>query len=86
MSLDGSCSALARPLEPTIARRAKSNADFIGKMGIVEEEADESAYWMELLIESGLIKPSRLRPLLTECNEIVAIVVASIRTARRSRR
>ncbi|HZT57242.1 MAG TPA: four helix bundle protein [Pyrinomonadaceae bacterium] len=62
--------------------RAKSPADFIAKMGIVEEEADESIYWIELLIESGLVKRSLVDELLDEANQIVAIVVSSIRTAR----
>ncbi len=51
-------------------------------MGIVEEEADESIYWIELLIESGLVKRSLVDELLDEANQIVAIVVSSIRTAR----
>jgi four helix bundle protein len=65
------------------ACRARSNAEFCSKMGIVEEEADEVIYWLELLIESGVIPEFRLRDLLSEANELVAIVVASIRTARR---
>jgi four helix bundle protein len=64
--------------------RAKSQADFIAKMGIVEEEADESIYWMELLIESGEVPPKELTDLLDEANQIVAMTVASIKTARRS--
>lgn len=64
------------------ASRAKSNADFISKMGTVEEEADESLYWMELLIESGLMSASKLSALMKEGDELVAIVVASINTAR----
>jgi four helix bundle protein len=51
-------------------------------MGIVEEEADESVYWMEMLIDCGLVKENLVRPLLAEANEIVAIVVSSIQTAR----
>jgi four helix bundle protein len=51
-------------------------------MGIVEEEADESLYWMELLIESSLLPQERLSDLMKEGNELTAIVVASIRTAR----
>jgi len=62
--------------------RAKSRADFISKMGTVEEECDESLYWMELLIEAGKIPSRRLAALMQEGSEIVAIVVASIRTAR----
>ena len=63
--------------------RARSHADFIAKMGIVEEESDESLYWMELLIESGAMKPKRLSLLMTEAGEILAMVVQSINTARR---
>ncbi|MDQ3254296.1 MAG: four helix bundle protein [Acidobacteriota bacterium] len=62
--------------------RARSQADFISKMGIVEEEADETIYWMELLVESGLVKSGRVTNLLDEANQIVAIVVSSIKTAR----
>ena len=65
------------------ACRARSQADFISKMGIVEEEADESLYWMELLIHSDLVPESRLSELMSEGNEIVSIVVASIKTAKR---
>lgn len=65
------------------AQRARSKAEFLAKLGIVEEESDESSYWIELLMESGLVKPARLSELLNESNEPTAIVVASIRTARR---
>ena len=65
--------------------RAKSQADFIAKMGIVEEEADETIYWLELLTDSGQVKKDRLESLLDEANQIVAIVVSSIKTARASR-
>ena len=68
------------------ACRAKSRADFIHKLGTVEEEADESLYWMELLIESGLIGAEKLKSLMQEGDEILAIVVASINTARRGPR
>jgi four helix bundle protein len=64
------------------ACRAKSSADFIAKMGIVEEETDESAYWMELLIETNLVEASHLADLLNEANQLTAITVASIKTAR----
>lgn len=64
------------------ACRAKSKPDFISKMGTVEEEADESLYWMDLLIEAGLVKPELLEPLMKEADELVAITVASINTAR----
>jgi len=65
------------------ACRAKSNADFISKMGIVEEEADESLYWMELLIEAGIVKSENLESLMKEVDEILAITVASINTAKK---
>ncbi len=64
------------------ACRAKSPADFIAKMGTVEEEADESLFWMELLVEGELLPKERLAELMTEGDELVAIFVASINTAR----
>ncbi len=66
------------------ACRARSRADFISKIGIVEEEADESAFWLELLIESGTMPKRRLSPLLTEANEICAIAARSGRTAKQN--
>ena len=60
--------------------RAKSDKDFINKMWIVEEEADETAYWLEIIEESDLLKSDDLRELKREVNELVAMVVASIRT------
>ena len=68
------------------ACRAKSKADMIHKLSIVEEEADESLLWMELLIESELIKAPRLSALMAEGNEILAMVVASIKTLRGQKR
>src|SRR6266571_3220987 len=65
------------------ACRARSNADFCSKMGIVEEEADECMFWMELLIEAQLVRAKLLQSLMDEANEILSIVVASIRTARK---
>ena|SRR5215475_2262206 len=64
------------------ALRGKSRADFIAKMEIVEEEYDEALYWMQNLIEAGILKRSRLSELMSEADEIIAIVVSSIRTAR----
>jgi four helix bundle protein len=64
------------------ACRARSANDFIAKMKIVEEEADESVYWLEMLVESGAIKPESAKELLREGNEILAITVASIKTKR----
>ena len=65
------------------AKRAKSSADFISKMGNVEEELDESAYWLELLVDSGKVKRAQAEALIREANELLAITVASINTARR---
>ena len=62
--------------------RAKSNADFIAKMGIVEEECDECIYWMELLIESEIVKEHLLQGLMQEAHELLAITVSSIKTAK----
>jgi len=64
------------------AKRARSEAEFAAKMGIVEEELDECLYWMELLVESGILPADRLRPLMDEVNELLAITVASIRTTK----
>ena len=65
------------------ACRAKSTADFISKMGTVEEEADESLYWMELLVEARIVRLDTLESLMKEADELVAITVASIKTAKR---
>lgn len=65
--------------------RAKSNPDFINKLRVVEEECDESLFWMEILVDNNLIKESRLRSLMQEGNEILSIVVASTKTARSSK-
>lgn len=67
------------------ACRAKSRPDFIAKMSIVEEEVDESIYWMELLIESGIVEPKQIEFLMKEADELIAITVASINTAKRRR-
>jgi four helix bundle protein len=64
------------------ACRGKSKADVISKLAIVEEEADETIYWLELLVESKIVQPSRVNLLMKECNEIVAMIVASIKTLR----
>lgn len=67
------------------ACRGRSVADFISKLGIVEEECDESIYWMELLIDGKVVERPLLEPLMMEANEILAIVIASIKTARRNK-
>jgi four helix bundle protein len=66
------------------ACRAKSAADFISKMGTVEEETDESIYWMELLIDSGLIPQTVVYELQQEGEELLAIVVSSIKTTKKT--
>jgi four helix bundle protein len=68
------------------AARARSRADFVAKLGIVEEECDETIYWMEMVVELKLLKAARLAKLLLDANEVLAIIVASIKTARRVRR
>lgn len=61
--------------------RARSQAEFIAKIGTVEEEADETALWLELLIESGAMTARKLSALLAEANELTAIMAASRKTA-----
>jgi four helix bundle protein len=65
------------------ACRARSGAEFCAKLGIVEEEADESIFWMEMIVDAQLVKKNRLVSLMSEANELLAMVVSSIRTARR---
>ena len=65
------------------ACRGRSRADFIAKLGIVLEEADESLYWLEILAETEIIKPDLLRSLMNEAEELVSIFVASLNTAKR---
>ena len=65
--------------------RAKSTADFLNKLRIVEEECDESLFWMELLVENNFVKARRLTSLMQEGNELLAIVVASAKTTRASK-
>jgi four helix bundle protein len=64
------------------ACRGKSTADILHKLSIVEEEADESLYWIELLIESKLVSEKKLSVLFNDINEIVAMTVSSIKTLR----
>jgi four helix bundle protein len=67
------------------ACRARSRAEFIAKLGIVEEEADESLFWLELIQELKLCQDKLVSSLMKEGNEILSIVVSSINTARRNR-
>jgi four helix bundle protein len=62
--------------------RAKSRADFVNKMRIVEEECDECLFWMELLVDNKLVNRNRLENLMQEADELTAIFVASAKTAR----
>ena len=64
--------------------RARSRAEFVAKMGIVIEEADETVFWLELLVDSGMVPKARLNELSREANELVAIFVASQKTAKKS--
>ena len=63
------------------ACRGRSRAEFISKLGIVEEEADESAFWLELIIEGELLKQQAVQPLLNEANELTRIIARSRVTA-----
>lgn len=66
------------------ACRSRSRAEFVAKIGTVAEEADESAFWMELIMEAGLQEESRVKLLHQEANELTAIFTASGRTAKTS--
>ena len=66
------------------ACRARSKSEFVAKLGLVEEEADESAFWLELIIETKLLDAAKVKPLLTEAGEIVAIIASSKKTAAKS--
>jgi four helix bundle protein len=63
------------------ACRARSRAEFIAKIGVVEEEADETSFWLELIVDSALLTEARIRPLLTETGELIAIMAASRKSA-----
>jgi four helix bundle protein len=64
------------------ACRAKSTPDMINKMKTVEEESDETAYWLEILVEAELVKQEQVTDIYKETNEILAMTVASIKTLR----
>lgn len=64
------------------ACRARSRAEFIAKLGIVLEESDETAFWLELLLESDVINHDKFNALLKEADEFTSIFVASLRTAK----
>ena len=64
--------------------RARSKAEFISKIGVVVEEADETVFWLELLVESEIVKKEQMTELLKEANELLAIFAASQQTAKRN--
>jgi four helix bundle protein len=66
------------------ACRGRSRAEFVAKIGVAEEEADETALWLELIIADKLLTEKKVQSLLTEANELVAIMAASYMSARRN--
>jgi four helix bundle protein len=64
------------------ACRSRSKAEFIARLGVVEEEADESAFWMELIVEGGIKSPRVVQSLRAEADELTRIIAASIKTMR----
>ena len=64
------------------ASRARSNAEFIAKLGIVEQELDETALWFELLVESDIVSHSKLADLMKEADELIRIIVTAIKTTK----
>jgi len=64
------------------SQRARSKAEFIAKLSIVHEEADETLFWLEMIEKADSLPHKQLAPLMTEANEIVAIVVSSLKTAK----
>ena len=68
------------------ACRAKSTADMLHKLAIVEEEADETLYWLELLAEAKIFPTSKLQNLIDETNQIVSMIVASMKTIRQKQK
>ena len=74
------------PANYRAACRARSNADFIAKVGIVEEETDESAFWIEFLVDARIVKMTLVADLLDEAHQLTAIWVSSIDTARGKKR
>jgi four helix bundle protein len=66
------------------ATRARSRKEFTYKLGLVVEEADETQFWLELLMDAGIMKSSRLNPLKSEAKELTAIFTAAYKTARKS--
>jgi len=68
------------------ACRGRSKAEFIAKLGIVEEEADETLFWLEVIEEMNIYDPNSIDSLMQECDEIIAIMVSSVKTAKQTRK
>ena len=66
------------------ACRARSKSEFVAELSMVQEEADESAFWLEMIIETDLLRAPKVQPLLSEASEIVAIIASSKKTAAKS--
>ncbi len=66
--------------------RARSKTEFVAKLGVVVEEADETVFWLELLMDSGIVSPNKMRNMLDEANQLMLIFSASRRTARDERK
>jgi four helix bundle protein len=66
------------------ACRARSRAEYLAKLGIVEEEVDETGYWLELIVEANLFPLARLEPLMKEVDEITAMIVSTIKSTKSS--
>ncbi len=66
--------------------RARSTSEFLAKLGIVEQELDETLLWLELLVEARIVSERRMALLRSECDELLRIVVASIKTSKKRRK
>ncbi|HWB61533.1 MAG TPA: four helix bundle protein [Chthoniobacteraceae bacterium] len=78
-------SALSVGANYRAACRGRSRAEFLSKLGIVLEESDESAYWMEIICDDGMLPPKKVSALLQEANELTAIFFAATTSARKSK-
>jgi four helix bundle protein len=65
---------------------ARSRAEFIAKLGIAQEEADETVFWIEFAVDAGWVKPALVKDLIGECRQVLTIIIASRKTARSSDR
>ncbi len=65
------------------ASRARSKAEFSAKCGDCLREIDETAYWLELLVDAGIVAPEKLAPLRSECDELTAIFVSIVKRSKR---